>query len=715
MRQQRQARPQRSQEQSYRFESGSSRADYERHKREVEARRREREANTIHIEVRAHGPQDQEVPVLLFGTHVLYNDEHLADNPLRGAGVSIKTLKIRDGEVRGRSGSSSTYGHKATRQSMLRTQPKAALYILSRDRRLAALAEITPKEAEQPVEVLMRPACRVTGIITSSALIRKGRLLPHAEVDVHWQDHQPLTYRMPIKAVRPSEPPKPGVERYRFTCYLPPGGPYVLEMQAGGDIASKRMPVTVNPGQTHIDLGLIDLPLAPMVALEGAAAPEFDPAPTWIRGKPVTLSELKGKPIVIYFTNGLNLVKGGGRVGAQGSSPRRSSVSRRGVSGGSFGGGGAAGGVMTISHTELQRIVDDFKRDRVELIVFCKRYDRAKQLLGALRFRVAHCPFDTGEPNVMSQYHVSSFPSTIIVDKQGRVAAALSRAPTVEDIEQALNTRAVWRNEFERLYSLRADQAVKLIRQPFRSVRQKYWFSHPYGIMASGLADKAVYAWRNGRVVRESDWWGSEDVISQVLDGIPLREDRPSDWLLRSHMKGGDWVYRPDAPLADRIRDLNQLLPRHLGTPATVTTAPVNKGEIRVSGRYHYKPLEGREDDGVVHAFIGPGMPAGQSKARSDWIDQFFLDLSCYMDQTLLFEHVKGELPQMRYCIHSDLDQIKASTGKTQADLLSRLFTTIAQQTGLKFDYDPEPQKQLIVSAPVWETQFGPPELWGRD
>ncbi|MCP4455998.1 MAG: hypothetical protein GY809_31460, partial [Planctomycetes bacterium] len=184
---------------------------------------------------------------------------------------------------------------------------------------------------------------------------------------------------------------------------------------------------------------------------------------------------------------------------------------------------------------QLQRILEDCRPEAIDLIVLCNQDNQTKPNRARWPFRVA---VDTGQregaskSHTASMYNVTKYPATVIIDRTGRVVRTLTGAPCVEDIEQALNTRASWRKAFDWIYSLGPDEVVKCVKPPFVSVREQYLFSHPYGVAASALPTKTVFAWQDGKITQETSWRGSGNIISRVLDGMAIDNERDYRFLL---------------------------------------------------------------------------------------------------------------------------------------------------------------------------------------
>ncbi|MFC1765820.1 hypothetical protein ACFL6U_27555, partial [Planctomycetota bacterium] len=326
-----------------------SRSEFEAMRQKMQSRHQQQATDVIPLDVRPLDVEGRPVVGTLYGTHLLYNDTSQAKDLFdRVSDVSLRRLIIRDGRIGGegsRGGGNSK--KKRTTISIPPSQDKAPLYVVHREKQLCALREITTAEASNPIIVPLEQACRIIGTVTSSQMSQQGRPLPWVEVNVYWQDYQPITYRTPLQETNPMMPSggPTAQEHTPFTLYLPPGD-YRLEIRAGDEIPPHKLSITVNADQRQIDLGSIDMPASPFLAQYGQAAPECS-VKTWPNGRPVLLSDLVGRPIILFFFDKLERpTEAGGH--SPSSSPKPVSMSRTGGSSGGVAGGGGGGAVGDI-------------------------------------------------------------------------------------------------------------------------------------------------------------------------------------------------------------------------------------------------------------------------------------------------------------------------------------------------------------------------------
>ena len=704
--------------QRFQYQSGASRAEYEAARKQIEAQRKQEPPAGPPLEVIALDSQDQPVPGVWFGTRVLYNTTVLAQSPFLGAkGVRLRYLTMQHGEIIDKGSASRNYGGKSTKLSFPDGQDRAALYVFHRERALCALQEISPSDSQAPLTVSMARACQITGRVTSERLQQMTQFLPWIEIDVYWKTHQPITYRYPMQKPRPSDPPKltAGVEDHVFELLLPPGT-YRMEIRAGEEVDMYERTLHIKEGQTQLDLGSVDMQTTPFMSLPGQDAPALGPALTWISGKPTQLSDLKGQPIVLNLTEQMQNTARGGAGGSSATPSRSIRSSRGGVTMGAMSGGGSSGGWVASDQRQLRRILEDFKHEDIALIALCNQDNDTDPDHTKWPFRVA---VDMGQradmslqPHTASAYHVTRSPATVIIDREGRIARTLTRAPCVEDIELALNTRANWRATFERLYSLRPGEVLKRVGPPFSAVRKKYWFSHPYGVAASGLPAKAVFAWSNGQTVPESGWRGPDNVVSHLLGGMEIDHARPVKFLLRHQFQPGDWIYRPDAPVSERLELLRRILPGHMKTRVALKINSAASRTIRVSGQLHL--FDALDSSGVVVVGTEPRTQIGDLPIQEDTIDAFFVALSRYIDQPIVLERLEEQIPRLRYCLAPSLKTLRSIQDPLEKRAqVTQVLERISQQTCLDIRYQHASEDRLAFRAPDWENQFLPP--WQRN
>ena len=211
------------------------------------------------------------------------------DKPVAGHRVTV--LKSRSTDARGK-----VVFDLAPDQAQ-RIPGQTGLYALHERRGLAAFCEVLREDVGKEVTVRTKPACHVHGTLDSAGLREIDWSLSKTNVYLHWSRHRPLSCSS---------------QQQRVEFWVPPGQ-YRLQICGSGQQRSGDMPhfvadtdrktltIKVEMGQTDLDLGTIDLPPDEFSSLIGRPAPELTRIKGWKNGGPVTLTQLRGRLVVLDF------------------------------------------------------------------------------------------------------------------------------------------------------------------------------------------------------------------------------------------------------------------------------------------------------------------------------------------------------------------------------------------------------------------------------
>lgn len=174
---------------------------------------------------------------------------------------------------------------------------RTAVYIYQQERNLAALQELRRSEVGQEITVQLEPACYVHGTLTSAALQAIGWPLRWSNVYLSWGRHRPLSCASEQQRLEFWVPPG----QYELWAYGSGRSDDAHLTHFGAATESKYVTITVEPGQTDLDLGTIDLVPNRIASLMGRPAPELTQIKGWKNGGPVTLAQLRSKFVVLDF------------------------------------------------------------------------------------------------------------------------------------------------------------------------------------------------------------------------------------------------------------------------------------------------------------------------------------------------------------------------------------------------------------------------------
>lgn len=151
-------------------------------------------------------------------------------------------------------------------------------------RKLVAIRSIGPKQFKGTITVTMQPECRISGRLVSKELDALDRSITWNAVYVYSGNKTPLA--------RFSEQPT-------FHFYVPPG---MYRLKAYGiETHNGYTAVTVPPDRSELELEPINLPPKHWALLLGQPAPELEEIIAWKNSRPLKLSELRGKVVLLEF------------------------------------------------------------------------------------------------------------------------------------------------------------------------------------------------------------------------------------------------------------------------------------------------------------------------------------------------------------------------------------------------------------------------------
>lgn len=290
---------------------------------------------------------------------------------------------------------------------------RRAFYALHSASGLVGLRLAQRDDPSRQIEMKLQPACHVFGRAGSVALKKRGIPMLSTYADLGPGGMSPFLYHHSSQG------------RLEF---LLPSGEYDLRIggwgkgiggvQSGGvPLQEKRLSFSVKPGQRVLDLGAINLEQTDLGALVGEPAPELQGIRAWKNTKPLKLADLKGKVVVLEFWGyWCGMCVGDSMPWLFGLHDRY-----------------AKDGLVIIAvHDDSRKL-----RSLVEL----------EEKLKAVRTRLwrgREVPFPVamdaggGRGSTHRAYHIERWPTTLLIDRQGRLVHVFRCGAIAEVIEKAL-------------------------------------------------------------------------------------------------------------------------------------------------------------------------------------------------------------------------------------------------------------------------------------
>lgn len=444
---------------------------------------------------------------------------------------------------------------------------------------------------------------------------------------------------------------------------LPPAGHHKLQAY-GTDLESIVRPIEVKPDTAELDLGAIDLPPTRLATLIGKPAPELERITAWKNGGPVKLAGLRGKVVLLDFWGywcGPCLRSMPGLMALHDAY--------------------ADGGLVVIA-------IHDDSADTIAQV--------DEQVAGArdrlwggrdLPFLVAL----DGEGATTAAYDIHSFPTTLLIDREGRlvgeIGTGLSREQAESEIAKLLGLEGkapAWRMRFDRAYRLGPEETLRRVPAPFIPERAAYITREASAQGAGEPPAQLVFRW-DGQLHRA---YSGPSTLIGLLRGLAADPsglgagrdpfDCPED--LGQLDIPGDWIVRADSSLEGRLKALERILRDEFRQPIRFERRRVERDAIVVSGKYELHPKA--KDRPVIHIAADDKDLDSVIGGGSGTMAEFLAALSHLHGLRFLDETKGPSISNLEWEQHdSSLDR----------DRLAEILQNLSKQTSLEFRREMRP------------------------
>jgi hypothetical protein len=554
------------------------------------------------------------------------------------------------------------------------------LYALQEARRLTGIWQLSTDVLGTSIVLNLQPACRVTGRVTCSVWQARGVLGCEVGVSIA-RNGRDVVYHY--------------AEDGAFECFLPPGR-YTLEAN-GQYLLARKQEVNIEPGRRELDLGTIDLEPDAFGKMLGGPAPELTHVNNWRRGKPVRLSGLRGRYVLVYFCNWPE------------SDP--------------------------LELSRVLEICDAFDEKDLKVVIVhhsLRSAERLEKLLATMEWRVGRplpCPVGLDEdgrefvsPDEDKRYlgatarayglqHRSPEDAALLIGPSGKI---LESPWPLNDCQQLIGQleqltgfprrSPAWEQRLYAVYGLGPGEVVKRVPQPFIPERKVFRTQSRAKIDASFYGsttwDKTVW-------YMMCEWdgslhWGgggcSSYPLSDLLAVSRTDVEGPKELLYLS--LPGDWVIRRGIGLKERHHALEKCLHEDFGLDVEIRCKPVKRDVIVARGTYRLRPLQGVRYPGFVNISTQGETEMSYPDVREGTLGDFLLSNRCVglglnRDALPVVDETQSSNAKLQwlYCRNWATQGFREDPVKLQ-DYLD----PIARQTSLTFTREQRERKIWFVS-----------------
>ena len=276
--------------------------------------------------------------------------------------------------------------------------------------------------------------------------------------------------------------------------------------------------------------------------------------------------------------------------------------------------------------------------------------------------------------------------ATVLLLSSGAVVGyrALKPQPTkvvVVDSEVKINNPAepLWRKKFNEVYGLQPGQTVKFVGEPMIPERQDYWDTQGTGGKSFPLGSQMFFAFAwNGSAANWMVLGGGPNTLQLFRSAAKLKGWQVDSTFPEDLIMPGDWVVRKGASTEEVMAGLAEVLSQKLGHSVRFEKRKVTADVIFARGPYHFVPLPGKPNNGVVELVGKEGKDQNITPYKRPMAISELLD----MISTFAGKRVVDETGAGRTTIQC-LDH-----GSYRDTAL--LIQNISKQTSIRLDHEPQ-------------------------
>ena len=461
-------------------------------------------------------------------------------------------------------------------------------------------------------------------------------------------------------------------------------------------------PLRIEPGEREREV-TIDLPATTLAMLRGRPAPELQHIKEWKNGKPVKLSDLRGKLVLLGFWG-------------YWCGPCVQTMPHLMELHDAF----ADKGLVIIG------IHDDSVPSVQELDTKLAR-TREKTWLGRdIPFRVAldgggELPIEgtssKAKGATTAAYGITTFPTTVIIDQNGNVVgrydkftdegkAELRRMLGIKDTPSETKTTAsnaptpAWPKRFDEVYQLKEGEVLKRIAPPFIPERLEYYRTHESS-QARTISDPPDYfhfQWDGKLQPFGLGFLANGPQLSDVLGIVGLGRDEYDcpDKLLRTRIPG-DWIVRTDSSREQRLQALEHILQQDPGLSIHFELRKVQRDVIVARGQYTFRPLSGVAAHSInsVNIFADKLDRDAGAGGGTGTLAEFLRHVGGRLNRPIINEVNTSPDTKVVWSNHSSTNPRQLPENDQKAAKIGKVLKNLEQQTSLQFI-------QERRAVPVW-------------
>jgi thiol-disulfide isomerase/thioredoxin len=413
-------------------------------------------------------------------------------------------------------------------------------------------------------------------------------------------------------------------------------------------------------------MGPFDLPPTKVARLLGRPAPELQRITGWKNGGPVRLADLRGKVVVLDFW-------------------------------------GHWCGPCLRAMPALMALQDKFADQGLVVIAV---HDGSVKSIAEMDERIARArqrqwfgrdlPFLValdGDGATTAAYGITTFPTSLLIDREGNVVRRLDVGPSVPDGNEVAISKLLggagkqplWENRFAEVYSLTSGEVLRYVNPPFIRERAMFITREISAPGNEGPADVSLVLPWNGTIRPR---YPAEPSLPSVLREIAANSRGylpPVDAFelaegLRRLIVPGDWIVREGTTIEARLEAFQRAVKRYLGRSIRCERRQTTRDVVVVSGRFTPRPVSKERPE--LHLSADNRDLDSERGGGEGTLDELLHSLSTITGLRFIEDATVSADTKIRWVQHDS---------SLERGRLAELLANLSRQTSLEFRHQERP------------------------
>lgn len=317
----------------------------------------------------------------------------------------------------------------------------------------------------------------------------------------------------------------------------------------------------------------------------------------------------------------------------------------------------------------------------------------------------------TARGSTTAAYGITSFPTTVLIDRDGEVIEEF-HAPSLDDkiakLEKLLVVEAKkpeWRVQFDKIYRLDGGEVLRHIAEPYIPQRDDFffyqfsrwgWFSLMKNIRR--IPESAELIWDEKKnQVKGGMRAGRKDLRALLWELGFYEREFEGDPILLEQRVPGDWIKREGATREELLGAFETILNEKLNLKIRFVPNEVERDVFICSGTFDFHPLGGEYGNNKIHLFTEKPDPADniQGGGGSGDLDNF-LNYVGRLGRNRIINADKTVVEDLVWRQHSS-----TRSGRLKKDpaFFEMLLKNVGKQTSLRFKKERRKEKIWLVKS----------------